>query len=72
MRHASSAGGHPAGGRCPGYADAVSKHTGALSIQPNALFPGSGDGSAEDFKALFGNDAGIIGATSQAQGVLPR
>ncbi len=43
---------------------------GALSIQPNALFPDSGGGSAGDFKALFGNDAGIAGATSQAQGVL--
>jgi conjugal transfer mating pair stabilization protein TraN len=43
---------------------------GALSIQSHELFPGSAGGSAEDFKALFGNDAGLVGATRQAQGVL--
>ena len=43
---------------------------GALSIQSHELFPGSAGGSADNFKALFGNDAGIVGATSQAQGVL--
>ena len=44
--------------------------SGALSIQTNALFPGSGGGSAEDFKALFGDNAGLIHATGQVQQTL--